>query len=86
MILAEMPLAMDSHFALATEQSHWTEMVYMVNCGVVAVFFLVVFGAMAWAAIKWACKRLVSRKTGQADPAPTDSSEGQVAVSSEDSG
>ena len=84
MIPAEIPLVMDSRFALATEQGHWTEIVYTVNCGIVAVFFLVIFGAMAWATVKWACKRLYSRKARQLGPAQSDSSEGQVAVSSED--
>jgi hypothetical protein len=55
---------------LAAGRSHWTETVYLINGGIVAVFFLVVFGAIASASIKWTWKRLVGRKKPTASAGP----------------
>ena len=81
MALAELQPVIVSCGALAEAQGRWTELVYTINGGIVAIFFLMLFGAVVWSVIKRTCGRLLRGLPRQADPTQAAADKGQALAS-----
>lgn len=66
MTLADIGFVSSAGFVPPCLVGHWTELVYLINGAVVAVFFIILFSAIAFAGIKWLSARLMDRKAQKA--------------------